>query len=368
MKRVSLVILLAVLSLTIGFQSCQKDEMEPRHSQSGILPERFSVDIPSSISSVTNLKSTAVDTLQGNHIYEHLRNFIAVGEHAAFFVGQVMLAIAIYDLNQPMDITFTSNDDGRIKHLVIIEDATFENQVWEYKLTITDEGEPYTKTSGKALQIFWNRSPIEGIAMLNPYNIDRTIDPKFEETMYRVDYSETGELGFENHMIVSIAGLPLEEPLVNPYSVSTMKMFVGRNGDVVSVYGNSEHPNALFINGDVGFDWAFVAAGQHSNDIGVAEVGLPSNTLDNDDRYTLLVENSIQNVFTQQIYEVWPWIDSISVQAFLYNTEAPGFFNHNGFIQGGTSPGPQFNPLLNIIATIKPYNPMDIHEMEIYFD
>jgi hypothetical protein len=218
------------------------------------------------------------------------------------------------------------------------------------------------------MQIFWNKNPIQGIALLNPYNIDRTTDPEYEETMYRIDYSEAGEMGYAHHMIVTIDNLPLEDPLENPYSMSTLKMFVGKNGDAVSVYGNSEHPNATFFTGETGFDWSFVAAGKNSTDIGVAEVGLPSNTLNSSDRYTLLVENSVRNVFEDQLYAVWPWIDPETVNAFLYNTEAPGFFDHSGFIQGGTAPSPAYNSLLNIIAALSPYNPYEIHQLEIQFD
>jgi hypothetical protein len=81
-----------------------------------------------------------------------------------------------------------------------------------------------------------------------------------------------------------------------------------------------------------------------------------------------LVDNSIKTVFTEQIYAVWPWIDSTSVQAYLYNTEAPGFFNHDGFIQGGTPPSPAYDPLVNLIAGLTPYNPAAIHELTVEFD
>jgi len=233
-------------------------------------------------------------------------------------------------------------------------------------MTITDEGaDDYDNI---AMQIFWDKNPIKGIAILNPYNIDRTTEPMYADAMYRIDYSEGGEMGYSHHMIVAIDGLPLEDPLTNPFSISTFKMFVGKNGDVVSVYGNSEHPNATFFTGDVGFDWAFVAAGKESTDIGVAEVGLPSNTLNSNNRYELLVENSIKNVFTEQIYAVWPWIDSTSVQAYLYNTDAPGFFNQYGFVQGGTAPSPAYNSLVSVIAGLTPYNPAIINELEILFD
>lgn len=367
MKKLSVFLILAVVWMALAFQSCQKNELDHNPNPNGILPERFKVDIPNSLSSVTSLKSTEVDTVSGNLIYFHLRSFIWIGEHAADLVGGIILAIVIYDLDHPMSFSFTSNADGRVKQVDVVEDAMYQGQMWQYKLTITDQGELSNETGNTAMQIYWNNHPIKGIAILNPYHIDRTIDPIMQDVMYRVDYSEAGEMGYAYQMIVSITGLPLADPLDNPYSMSAMKMFVGRNGDVISVYGNSEHPNAHFFNGDVGFDWAYVASAQRSEDIAVAEVGLPSNTLDSDDRYTILVENSIENVFTQQIYDLWPWIDSTSVQTLLYNTQAPGFFNHTGFIQGGTSPGPQYNPLLNIIAGLKPYNPAEIHELEIGF-
>ena len=368
MKRLNLILTLAVLTLAIFFQSCQKNELEPIDQNTNIMPERFKVDIPNSISGISYYKSTNVDTIQGNDIYEHMRNFIWVGEHAADIVGEIILVISWHNLSQPMSFSYTSEDDGRVKHVVIIENSTYEGVTWEYQMTITDDGsDSFANNENTAMQIFWNKNPIKGIAILNPYNIDRTTDPKYIDTRYRVDYSETGELGYERHMLVTIADFPLEDPLDDPYSMKTMKMFVGKNGDAVSVYGNSDHPNALFFNGDVGFDWAFTAAGKQSTDIGVAEVGLPSNTLNSSDRHTLLVENSIKNVFTEQIYEVWPWIDSTTVQSYLYNTEAPGFFDHGGFVQGGVAPGPQYNSLLNIIAGLTPYNPAVVNELEILF-
>lgn len=368
MKTRNAILIATVLTTGLIFQSCQKNETADTKQPENIMPERFKVDIPNSISSAYAYKDANIDTLQGNDIYQNLRTFIHVGEGAADLVGQMILGITLYNLSQPMEFTFTSDDDGRLKHVVIIANAGFEGKTWQYKLTITDEGPATSETENTAMQIFWDKNPIRGIAILNPYNIDRNTDPKFMATMYRIDYSEAGELGFEHHMIVTIDGLPLDDPLTNPFSVSTLKMFVGKNGDVVSVYGNTEHPNATFFTGDVGFDWAFVAAGKNSTDIAVAEVGLPSNTLDSDDRYTLLVDNSIKNVFTEQIYVVWPWIAPETLQAYLYNTEAPGFFDHYGFVQGGTAPSPAYNSLLNIIAGLKPYNPLEVHDLNIEFD
>jgi hypothetical protein len=366
MKTVKAIMILTLSSMLLIFQSCQKNEIDPVEDNKNIMPERFTVDIPSSISSYSYYKDSNVDTLQGNDIYNHLRTFIYVGEGAADIVGDIILAIGLYNLSQPMSFSFTSEDDGRLKQVDIIENASFENYTWQYKMTLTDAGQDINENT--AMQIFWDKNPIKGVAILNPYNIDRNTDPIFLETMYRIDYSEAAEFGYTHHMIVTIDGLPLENPLTQPYSMSTMKMFVGKNGDNVSVFGNSEHPNATFFTGETGFDWAFTAAGKNSTDIGVAEVGLPSNTLNSSSRHELLVENSIKNVFTEQIYAVWPWIDSTTVNAYLYNTEAPGFFNHYGFVQGGTAPGPEYYPLMEIIADLTPFNPAEINQLVIEFD
>ncbi|NOX47727.1 MAG: hypothetical protein GXO89_12200 [Chlorobi bacterium] len=367
MKKLNGFLVIVILVLGFSFQSCKKDNVEEPQQKTGILPSNFKVDIPSSLSGDDYLKSTNGDTLQGDDIYQHTRTFIWIGENAADIVNEIITVISVNELNEPMSFNFVSDDDGRVKHVVITEDPSFEGQVYEFQMTITDEGQASADIGSTALQIFWNRSPVKGTAIINPYNLDRTTEPMYEETMYRIDYSEAGELGYEHHMIVTLAGLPLADPLDDPYAMKTMRMFVGKNGDAISIYGNSDHPNAKFFNDDVGFDWAFTAAGKQSTDIGVAEVGLPSNVLNSSDRYELLVENSIKNVFTEQIYDVWPWIDSTTVQSYLYNTEAPGFFDHGGFVQGGTAPSPDYNSLLNIIAGLTPYNPATINNLEIEF-
>lgn len=350
------------------FQSCEKNELDPVDNHDNIIPERFGIDIPSSISSDVAAKSAQVDTLKGNDVYLHLRNFIKIGEHAAEVTGDIMGVIKKFNLNQPLEFSFTSDEDGRPKLVSITENATFEGKIWEYKMTITDMGTDASTPHNIALQVFWNKSPIKGIAILNPYNIDRRHGISKASIMYRVDYSEAGELGYERHMVVAISGWPLGDPQTEPFSVSNLKMFVGKNGDVVSIYGNSEHPNARFLTSDTGFNWAFTAASKKSENIAVAQVGLPPISLNSNDRYVLLVDYSIRNVFENQILAQWPWFPREILDAYLYNLRAPGFFNSNGFVQGGTTPNSNYNELLNIIAGLTPYNPLVINQLNIAFD
>ncbi len=368
MKKSQVILMVAIMIPAILFQSCKKeDEVELPQNNESILPDQFMVDIPSSISSEATFKNANFDTLQGNDIYEHLRTFIHVGEDAAQLTTEIILSISWFNLSQPMSFTFTGDDDGRLKQVVIIENGTYEGVTYAYKLTLADIDENDSELStNTAMQIFWDKNPVKGVALLRPWNIDRTTNPIFMQTKYRIDYSEAGEMGYDRHMLVTIDKLPVSS--FEPFAVSTLKMFVGKDGDVVDIYGNTEHPNANFFNGDTGFDWAFVASGSDSQNIAVAEVGLPPLNLDSDDRYKLLVEHSIQNVFEAQIYDAWPWIDSTIVQSYLYNTAAPGFFTQGGFVQGGTAPSQDYAPFMNIIQGLKPFNPVEINELEILFD
>ncbi|MGM0528724.1 MAG: hypothetical protein ACQERS_09975 [Bacteroidota bacterium] len=96
-------------------------------------------------------------------------------------------------------------------------------------------------------------------------------------------------------------------------------------------------------------------------------MGLPDSYLDEPSRSVLLEDYSIKNVFTQQIYEVWPNISQESIDIYLYNTEAPGYFDSNGFIQGGTSPGEDHDVLVDRLPSLSPYNPKEIAELDISF-
>ncbi|NJN26785.1 MAG: hypothetical protein HC819_12830 [Cyclobacteriaceae bacterium] len=366
MKQFKLSSLLIILFLAIFQFSCEP-ESDILKSKDSILPERFGVEIPDALSQQNYASNgrVAIDTLQGNLIYGHLSNFINVGESASEFVAEVIGAIAIYRINKPMSLTFQGEEDGRAKNMVVEEEPTFEGETWEFVLTITDAASEAGADGGKGLQIFWNRSPIRGVALLKAYNIDRNTD--FGQAVVRIDYSETGDHGYENDMIVSIADLPLADPLDDPYSMTTLKMYAGKNGDFVDVFGNSNHPNATFFAGNSGFNWAFVASGSRSKEIGVAEVALPPSSLDETSRNVILKDYSIKKVFTEEIYDVWPNIGQQSVDAFLFNTGAPGYFAKQGFVSGGTSPGSAYDALESRLNALSPYNPKDISNLKLSF-
>lgn len=368
MKKIRFISLAAVLFFAAFFTACQ-EQVETPEMQDSILPERFGVEIPSSLSSNTmaNARVSDIDTLQGNVIYEHLGNFINIGESAAIITGEIIHGIRRFQINKPMTLSYESDDDGRVKNLIVVENPEYDGETWEFQLTITDAENEGNPDGGKALQIFWNRQPIKGIAIIKPVNCNANETGDWAKAMFRIDYSEAGEHGYARHMLVTIADLPVVDPLDDPYALSALKMFVGKKGNHIDMYGNSEHPNATFFAGNAGFNWAFVATGLDEENIGVAEVGLPPSNLDEPGRDILLKYYAIKKVFTREIYDVWPEISQESIDAYLYNTEAPGYFDVHGFVQGGTSPGPEYDGLTSRLEYLSPYNPKDIKNLIVSF-
>ncbi len=367
MKKSVLFSIAAFVAVTLFFTSCET--FPPGQAENSILPDKFSVDIPGALSEdASALKSMDIDTLKGNDIYQHLRFFIHVGEGAADIVEGIIWSIRIYDIDRVKTLTYQSEEDDRIKNLVVVAMPEFEDRTWDYGLTITDAASEVNPDSGKAVQIFWNENPREGVAILKPYNINRKDDSLLGEAMFRIDYSEAGEMGYDAHMIVSIADLPAVDPLLQPFAMDGMKMFVGKKGDYIDVYGNSSHPNAKLLTSATGYNWAFVASGETEEDIACAEVGLPLSTLDAEGRQVLLEEHSIRNVFTNEVLTVWPNASQELIDAWLANTEAPGYFDKNGFVQGGTAPDDSYNNVADRILGLSPYNPKTIANLRILFN
>ncbi|MEQ9423277.1 MAG: hypothetical protein RJQ09_02580 [Cyclobacteriaceae bacterium] len=338
-----------------------------------LLPQNFSVDIPSTISNANFVANGRArgrvkeDSLKGNDIYELLGLFIAIGDESAQLVEAIINGIRVHNIDRVLTLTYIGDDDGREKNLVVTSNSTFEGRTWEYELLVTDADNEVNDDGGKAMQVFWNAgSPIEGIAILKPLNINVNED-ETGDAIFRIDYSEDGSLGYEAHMDVRISGLPLVSPLEDPFAISTIRLFAGKNGDVVDVYGNSNHPNAILFAGETGFNWAFVASGNEVDDIGVAEVGLPPSDLNETSRSVLLEDYSVKNVFVNEITAVWPGIDPTILDPFLAETEAPGYFNSEGFISGGTSPGQPWDELALRLDNLAPFNPVEVSNLQVTF-
>lgn len=361
---------LAVLTFIVAISLTSCDENPTEVTNQEILPESFGVDIPSSISNnnfVTGgrIGGRSEEQISGNEIYEGLSFFIKIGEGSAELIQELMTGIKQFDLENLRLVTYVSDDDNRTKTLTVEENVSFEGQTWEYFLNVDDVDE----NGGTAMQIFWNNDPVEGIAILNPYQIDRNENANAADAMYRIDYYENSTIeGYDAHMEVFISNLPAEEG--DDFPMRGMQMIVGKRGDIVDVYGNSSHPDAILISdeNEDGIGWAFVASGNDLLNIGVAEVGLPPATLNADSRAVLLEEYSIRNVFEREIEaEFGTEIPDDVFDAFLANTNPPGFFNSDGFVQAETAPSSEWDDLALRIQDLSPFNPLSVTNLEITF-
>lgn len=368
MKQITL-LLTAIFVAVLLFTSCEEEE--PVGGSESTTPERFMIDIPDAVSNAANLKSTSEDTLRGNDIYEHMRNFIAIGEESAIVVEQIIVALKFYHINQAMSLDYISDDDSRNKHMEVVESKTINGKTYDLFLTITD-----VESGDTGMQVAWNVDPIEGIAILNPFNLNRTEHDMYVDVMYQVEYSEVEFNGYDAHMVVSISGWPM--PVSDIFGLDNLRMFVGKKGDIVELYGNSNHPNAIFFNPDKkGYDWAFVAKGDETNNIGVAEVGLPPYNYRTTDG--IFSDYSVKNVLYDEIYwalepitpEVLkPYLQSYIEEQYLAEANAPAYFAEaEGWIGSGEN-APDMDGFTSDfidLSGLTPYIPNDINNLEVIF-
>jgi hypothetical protein len=369
------------LAFLLAMFSCN-DTDQPTPSDNSILPDKFKVDIPGALSDeqITGaLKSSHEDALTGAEVYQYLNLFIAVGEEAAEIVQEIMFAIKLHKIESVIDLTYTSDDDGRLKYLVVDSLATYEGKEYQYMLTVTDVDSETNEDGGLAMQVFWSNDPVEGVAILKPYNIDRTNNSEAPEAMFHIEYSAKGTEEYEEYMVVEIAHIPLPFADVDPWALESMKMFVGKNGNEIDVFGNSTHPNAQFNPHDIdelGYSYSFVASGKVKEDIGVAEVGLPSNDSEASTREVILKENAIKTVLSRELtnyiaieegYVGYEDLIAPLLEPYLENTEAPGFFNAAGFVQAKTAPSDAYNDLTLRIEALTPFVPAQVSNLTIVF-
>lgn len=376
MKTKNFALGLLLAAGVLGFTSCNKNDVVTPQDDQTILPTQFGVDIPDAISySQSSLKSDD-ETMNGRDIYEPLGYFIKIGEGGAQIVQGIITHIAYYKIDKPMSLIYVSDEDGRDKRLVVTENAEYDGKSWQYELTITDVENEQNEDGGKALQLFWNKKPTEGIALLKPANCNIQDTSSMRTAMFRIDYSEANKNGYTNEMTVYIADLPLSNPLVDPFSCNAIKMWAGKDGSYIDVRGNSNHPNARFFEAEKqqGFNWAFVASSHETENIACVEVALPPSNLQKQNRADIMNEYSIRNVFEREIFRVWPELETTTDSAslalldnYFTDAEAPGYFNQQGFVKGGSLPSAEYQTVTNRIQTLAPFEPYSVSTQSLHF-
>ena len=138
-------------------------------------------------------------------VYQGLPLFIHIGENSAEIVEALILGIRQYNLSRAQALDFTSDDDGRMKELVVKEMPVVDGTVYQFGLQVKDKADDEI-----AMQVFWNNSPIEGIAIMNVYQMDRVNnDSSTLNTFYKVRYTEN-VIDADAEMEVWVADFPAD--------------------------------------------------------------------------------------------------------------------------------------------------------------
>lgn len=327
------------------------------------IPDQFSVDIPTSISSNSGSLSgrTSGDgdgVIEGNEIYESLRYFIHLGEESAEIVEFTLQVGAALSVHNVRSYTFDGDDDGREKRIDLVENVTRGGVDYEYEMVMVD-----TENEDKALQILWNTNPVSGVAILNPYNLDRSDSEAEQGAFLRIDYSEDDDT-YDATMTVSISGIAA----IENGDIDNLKMFVGKNEDIVEVIGNSNHPNINIIDPDFtgGRNYAFVGRGDQSSDIGVVNLWLPASGVSTND-FEQGDQYSVYDVLEAEINEVAN-LDQQTIEDILAEAHSPAYFNAQGFITSGVdNKPPGFDASFADLTGMKPFVPSNVRDLSIDF-
>ena len=359
MKHINLIAAIITLSAMV-FSGCSKKETGDS------LPDNITVGISDAISfpiSGSNKSANlGIDPLTGEEIYMHLRNFIYLGELSADLVEDMMISLKKHNITYATLFSYESIYDGKNKNVVVKENVSINGITWDYCLTVSDE------ELGTAFQLFWNTNPLEVIAILQPRAFDfSTI--RNPNAMIKIEYSEN-DPDYDKTMIVSVTKM---DSTSRQY-MSNLKFFAGKNGDIISLYGNSTHPYMALLNENHtnGRAFCFQARNDVLNDIATARIALP--TILQTDMTNIWVDFSVYQVLSEEIDIVYANVDQTTLaqikNVFLAKAIGPAYFTGElGFVSNSDDiPDHEgFTQDFMNMTGLTPWAPFEISQMTITF-
>ena len=82
----------------------------------------------------------------------------------------------------------------------------------------------------------------------------------------------------------------------------------------------------------------------------------------------LLGHYALGEVFEREIKAVWgDLVPQEIIDAWLANTEAPGYFDSHGFVSAGISPSSEYDELDSRLPDLNPFNPKEIGNLSLSF-
>ena len=350
-------VLISLLLTGLFCTSCQKNK------GGDIVPDNFGINLSDAIS-IPDLDKKALilnDTIaSGKDLYQHLRTLIFVGEYSSELINESLWSIKDYIIDRAMSFSYISDRDNRTKNVVVREQVSFENETWDYEMTITDEIE------GKAFLLYWNMNPLKVIAFLQPkaMNFQSLV---LRRAIIRVNYNDSDPI-FDKTMLVMVTGI--DSTSVN--FMKKLKMFAGQKGDVVHIYGNTIHPYAYLVDPNYigGRAWTFRAKNNTKLDIAVAKVALPPISLTNDEMPPIWDEYSMDKILEEEIVTVYNDATPSIIENYVYTARGVAYFvGPPGFVSNGTDipQVPGFTPEFIDMTGLEPWAPVDVNNLTIGF-
>jgi hypothetical protein len=301
------------------------------------------------------------DTIpNGADLYQHLRTLVYVAEYSADLVNTALRTLHMYEISGPTTFTYISDDDNRIKSVIVREKIPFENETWDYELAVSDE------TEGKAFVIYWNRNPRRAIAFMFRKAFDFNVI-FMRNTLIRLDYSESDAV-FDRTMMVRLVGLDS----TSVHYMSKLKMFAGQAGDVVRFYGNTIHPSAYIVDASHtgGRAWCFKGRNDVVQDIAVALCALPVISLSNNEMPILWTDYTMEKVLEAEITDAYVDIAPATLETYVKEARGAAYFiGRQGFVGNDTNipDHPGFTSAFIDLSGFDPWAPYDIYTMNINF-
>ena len=359
MKTIKIIGVIVTLSALV-FSGCSKDD------SGDSLPDNITIGISDAISfPVSGSGKSAnlgIDPLTGEEIYMHLGNIIYLGELSADLVQDMMISLKKHNIKYATTFSYVSIYDEKNKNVVVKENVSVNDTTWNYCLTVSDE------ELGTAFQLFWNTSPLEVIAILQPKAFDFSVT-RNPNAMIKIEYSEN-DPDYEKTMIVSVTKM---DSTSRQY-MSNLKFFAGKNSDVISLYGTAIHPHMALINNNHtnGRAFCFQAKNDILNDIAIARIALP--TILQTDMSNIWDDFSVDKVLSDEIDIVYANVEQSTLTTikniYLANAIGPAYFTgEQGFVSNaGDIPDDEgFTQDFMNLTGLTPWAPSEISQMTITF-
>jgi hypothetical protein len=344
------------------FSSCNSVVTNPPKAENIIPLDSILVDIPAPLSTYVSgaRKSSPVDPIDGQEIYEALRVYIGFAEESAELIRKILEIIHDQKLTKPKDFQFTG-DDGRTKEVSIRTDIFADGISWDYRINIQNSG------GNMAFQFFWIKKPFQAFAILDLYAMDSIEHQTIQGMMMSIQVNRNKGIGVKRQQMVQVADHP--KPGSDDSYLDNLKMLILDKGNLVEIMGNSNHPDMVLIDSSQtpGKSYSFVGRGSKSQDIGVVKLALPPSGLNN--LQFLFEQYSVDTVLKSEILNLDPSFPIDTLNVLLQNARIPAYFNGQGFISAGPIPPslPGFTNTFIDLSGLNPFLPKEVRDLKIDF-